>query len=99
MYSLSMGMGRNPAIESNELGDTATACARIFCSTKDSLDLWLSIEYRCHAGSSVGDSNSDMQKSTRRLSEISRKISAFRAGMICAVFTALGIGLGITISR
>lgn len=38
----------NPEIVENDLGTVATACASKFCSSKDSLDLWLDIEWDCH---------------------------------------------------
>lgn len=38
----------NPEIADNELGITSRACADNFCTDKDSLDLWLSLEYYCH---------------------------------------------------
>ena len=42
-------LGTNAEIEENELGLTSRACAANFCTGKDSLDMWLDIEWFCHA--------------------------------------------------
>ena len=43
----------NPAIEANDLGINAAKCADTYCTSKDSLDLWLSIAKDCY--SEAGD--------------------------------------------
>ena len=43
------GLGTNAEIEENELGLTSRACASKYCPNKSSLDLWLAIEWYCHA--------------------------------------------------
>ncbi len=37
----------NPAIVENDLGKNAIACASRFCHSKDSLNLWLALEWKC----------------------------------------------------
>ena len=40
--------GSNPEIADNSLGITSRACADNYCLDKDSLDLWLAVEWECH---------------------------------------------------
>jgi hypothetical protein len=43
----------NPEIADNELGITSRACAASYCTSKDSLDLWLALEWDCHQNDKV----------------------------------------------
>jgi len=43
----------NPEIADNELGITSRACAASYCTTKDSLELWLALEWDCHQDDKV----------------------------------------------
>lgn len=56
-------LAANPAIEANELGINAAKCADTYCSSKDSLALWLSIAKDCYGDSSGND---DGRRRTRR---------------------------------
>ena len=50
--------GANPEISENDLGTLAVNCASKYCKSKDSLELWLSIEWDCHFDDIVtGDGN------------------------------------------
>jgi len=50
------GLCSNPEIADNELGITSRACADHYCTSKDSLDLWVSLEWYCHKSEvSIGD--------------------------------------------
>ena len=52
-----LSLGSNPAIIENELGSTLIACST-HCKDKDSLDLWLEVEWHCHNDDDTyGDGN------------------------------------------
>ena len=50
---LAFASSANPEIADNELGITARACADNYCTSKDSLDLWNSLEWYCHQSEKV----------------------------------------------
>jgi hypothetical protein len=47
-WGFAFGLCSNPEIADNELGITSRACADHYCTSKDSLDLWVSLEWHCH---------------------------------------------------
>jgi hypothetical protein len=96
---LSLAISSNPAIVENDLGNIATACASKFCTSKDSLDIWLDIEYDCHrneevagdgSGSSADHVSNIVQAPSRKGRQRKRRLSSD---------DALTIGGKILVSR
>ena len=57
-------MASNPEIADNELGITARACADHYCSSRDSLDLWMAVEWDCHKDEAAGGDGQGPESST-----------------------------------
>jgi len=63
-------LAANPEIADNELGITARACADNYCVSKDSLDLWNSLEWYCHQSEKVlGDGQGPVYSSVEDISQ------------------------------
>ena len=86
-------LGTNAEIEENELGLTARACASNFCNNKDSLVMWLDLEWYCHAPEDLIPSGFlTLLKGTDAYA-----FSPFIAGMFCALLGILGFMIGFCI--
>ena len=86
-------LGSNAEIEENELGLTARACASNFCHNKDSLVMWLDLEWYCHAPEELIPTGFlTLLKSTDAYA-----LSPFIAGMFCALLGILGFMIGFCI--
>ena len=93
LTTIFLGLGSNSEIEENVLGLTTRACATNFCNSKDSLSLWLSLEWFCYAPLEV------LTADVRRMenSEVSVNFSPFHAGIICAFAGVIGFVIGLII--
>lgn len=88
----------NAPIEDNDLGITARACAANFCKSKDSLELWMEIEYECHARDLITtDLFTNVRK--RKLAETaSYSLSSVHVGLLCSFFGLFGYYVGNAVS-
>lgn len=69
-------LGSNPAIIENDLGTTLIACSENYCKDKDSLDLWLTMEWMCHTDDSVvgdGSGYDGMDTTSTIIQAVSRR--------------------------
>jgi hypothetical protein len=86
-----VGLGTNAEIEENQLGLTARACAANFCHRKDSLDMWLDIEWYCHASEELLPT--EFLNLPTGMDAYS--LSPLLAGVLCALLGIFGFLIGV----
>jgi hypothetical protein len=102
-------IGTNDAIADNDLGQIASQCSR-YCSQKDGLELWLSIEWHCHNKYAITNAKPYASNTVRRkLNSLKsrRKLSTgllfnwsgSTSGIVCAILSIIGTIIGIIIGR
>lgn len=47
LWRYALSLGANNVIEDNDLGLATRSCSSSYCNSKDSLELWLAIEFQC----------------------------------------------------
>ena len=86
-------LGSNAEIEENELGLTARACASNFCNNKDSLVMWLDMEWYCHAPEElIPPAFLTLPKTMDAYA-----LSPLFAGLVCALLGILGFMIGFCV--
>jgi hypothetical protein len=86
-------LGTNAEIEENELGLTARACAANFCPNKTSLDIWIAIEWYCHAPE---DMLPVAYRNMKSLQGVHYTRPVF-AGFVCTVLGIFSFIIGFTL--
>lgn len=104
LLEISVIYSLNSPIEDNELGITARACAAKFCEEKDSLELWLAVEYQCYGQYLLDPLVEPSERrrilsTSRNLSSPKGKVSRVGLGVICAVSSLFGLATGYYFSR
>mmetsp|Transcript_17358 Transcript_17358/g.15651 ORF Transcript_17358/g.15651 Transcript_17358/m.15651 type:complete len:160 (-) Transcript_17358:43-522(-) len=100
-FVIVISIGANPPIEDNLLGIKSRACASSYCQSKDNLDLWFDIEWRCH-GQYLQDPVAIPLR--RKLLDDDKVvdvtlISRVYVGLICSVSSVLGIIIGYKLGK
>ena len=86
-----LGLGTNAEIEENQLGLTSRACAANFCHRKDSLDMWLDIEWFCHASEDLLPA----EFLNLPTGMDAYALSPLLAGVLCALLGMFGFLVGV----
>jgi len=95
--------GANEPIAPNELGLTAIDCATQYCTEKDSLLLWLSLENVCFADKQPyfsSSSSSSSSSTATSLAAVDRAVAAADlwtlnvVGAVCMTVAAVGLAVG-----
>lgn len=81
--------GSNEPIADNELGLTAKDCAAQFCSSKDGLELWLTLEQTC-----MMDPNPYFVARVEESTAATVTWSPTVVGSLCAVMGVVGLMVG-----
>lgn len=105
-FQSSYSIGSNSAIEDNDLGIVARECTAKFCKDKDSLEVWLSVEYYC-VGQYMSEpltANNDYDRklsisSTTDISYTYSKGARALSGLFCLISGLFGLIVGFQYGR
>jgi hypothetical protein len=92
-FGVGVGLAKNQEIAANDLGITSINCAAEHCDNKDSLDLWLQLQFICHLKKSSSFSLTD--NSNIEIAVVkSRQFNSFVIGLICSLVSITGLIVG-----
>jgi hypothetical protein len=107
-----LSLGSNGAIEDNDLGQATRYCSANYCNSKDSLELWLAIEFQCigqfidepltpsYASRTASSSNViRVETATDTEAKGSSSISRHSIGIICSIIALAGLWIGYYVGR